>query len=148
MSDNEERACGCGHPDRWVRDPHIPVEFDKRMNEYHLVRDGARTMMRYCFWCGGRLPESKRGSFFTTPDGGEMAEVESLLQRAKSHEDVVQILGAPDEVVDLGGFHIANGGAVIARWDQHYRYSTRWKTLVLEVPVILEGRFTYSMRGH
>jgi hypothetical protein len=149
MASDELRIGDCGMPDRWVVDPHFPVEFDEEMNEYHVVHKGARAQMRYCFWCGGRLPESKRGTFFTTPDMAEMAEVEALLKGAKSHEDVVRILGPPDEVHDLGGFtkDKATGG-VVARWDQHYRYSTRWKTVVLHVPVLLEGRFYYSIHGH
>ena len=119
------------------------------MNEYQLVRDGARATMRYCFWCGGRLPESKRGSFFTTPDPAEMAEVQSLLQGAKSHEDVLQILGPPDEILEFGGSEFEKAtGLVLSRWEQHYQYATRWKTLVLEVPIVLEGRFTYSIGGH
>ncbi len=145
---NDERACECGHPDRWVVDPHFPVEFDEKMNEYQLVHEGARAVMHYCFWCGGRLPESKRGSFFTTPDAAEVAEVESLLRGAKSHEDVLHILGPPDEIRDMAGGESDMKGRILARWEQHYRYSTRWKTLVLQVPVILEGRFRYSIHGH
>src|SRR4051794_25901079 len=104
MSNDEHKNCECGHPERWVVDPHFPVEFDERMNEYHLVHKGARWQMRYCFWCGGRLPESKRGTFFTKPDDAEMAEVRALLKGAKSHEDVLRILGPPDEVCNMGGF--------------------------------------------
>jgi hypothetical protein len=148
MSD-EQRICDCGGPERWVRDPHFPVEFDEQMNEYHLVRDGARALMRYCFWCGGRLPESRRGSCFTTPSAAEMAEVKGLLDGAKTHEDVLRILGPPDEFRDMGGGVIdKTSGAVLSRWDQHYAYTKRWKTLVVYVPITLEGRFGYSIHGH
>ncbi len=148
MASNDVRICKCGHPERWSNDPHYPIEFDVQMNEYHLVRDGARAIMRFCFWCGGRLPESKRGTFFTTPHDVEMAEVTALLQDAKSHEDVLAVLGPPDEVLDLGGSDIEKAtGAIHSRWSQHFRYTSRWKTLVLEVPVVLEGRFTYSICG-
>jgi len=135
-------------PERWVVDPHFPVEFDREMNEYHLVHKGARAVMRYCFWCGGRLPASKRGAFFTTPKKSEMAEVRSLLKGAKSHEDVVGVLGPPDKTVDLGGSSRKPNGEILCRWRQQLLYSTRWKTLVLHVPVVIDGRFEYSIHGH
>lgn len=145
-----ERSCGCGMPDRWVASPHFPVEFDERMNEYTLVNpNGARAVMRYCFWCGGKLPESKRGDFFTTPSKSEMAEVHSLLKEAQSHEDVVKVLGPPDEVHNLGGYFGRKGkDTSFARWEQHYKYTTRWKSFVVYVPVIAEGQFSYSIHGH
>jgi hypothetical protein len=146
---DEQRNCECGMPQRWIADAHFPVEFDEEMNEYQLVRDGARSPMRYCFWCGGRLPESKRGTFFTTPDKAERDEVASLLKGAKSHEDVVQMLGPPDQILDMGGAEKdTKTGKLLARWEQHYEYTTRWKSLVVYVPVILQGRFTYSIHGH
>lgn len=145
-----ERSCECGMPDQWVVDPHFPVEFDERMNEYNLViRDGSRAVMEYCFWCGGKLPEAKRGDFFTTPSETEMAEVRSLLKGARSHEDVRRVLGPPDEIYDGGGFdQNKSTGAILACWEQSYRYTTRWKTLVLWVPVITEGQFSYAIHGH
>jgi len=149
MASVDDRICECGKPARWANDPHFPVEFDAEMNEYHMVRDGAKALMLYCSWCGGRLPESKRGTFFTTPDPAEMAEVESLLKDVDSHEDVVRLLGPPDEIHELGGSDWDKAtGAVLARWDRHYRYSKRWKSLVLYVPVIIEGRFSYMIHGH
>jgi hypothetical protein len=148
MANADERICECGSPERWVVNPYFPIEFNEQMNEYELVHLGARAVMRYCFWCGGRLPESKRGTFFTTPDRAEMDEVSRLLRDAKSHEDVMRILGPPDEVVDMGGNDTDKSGRLLARWEQHYRYSTRWKSLVVHVPVIVEGRFSYTIHGH
>lgn len=67
VNNSESKSCECGFPKRWFADPTWPVEFDERMNEYNLVHDGAKAIMRYCYWCGGRLPDSKRDNFFTTP---------------------------------------------------------------------------------
>ena len=103
MANRNEVDCECGMPARCAANPMIPIEFDEKMNEYHLVRDGSETQMRYCFWCGGRLPESNRGLFFTTPSESEKAEVKELLKGARSHDDVLSILGPADEFLNLGG---------------------------------------------
>ena len=58
-------------PDRWASDPSFPVVFDIEMNEYavvHAPNQQTQAIMRYCFWCGGALPDSKRGMFFMEPD--------------------------------------------------------------------------------
>ena len=94
------QKCQCGLLDRWVADPRAPVEFDKRMNEYHLVKDEMLIMMRYCFGCGCLLPKSKRAPFFTTPNHMETREVRKLLADAHSAADVFRILGSPDETLD------------------------------------------------
>ena len=149
MKTDEGRICQCGAPEWWIADPHIPVEFDERMNEYGIVRDGSWTVMRYCFWCGGKLPESKRGDFFTTPSEAELAEVRALLKGCKSHEDVARVLGPPDDVVDMGGQQARKATEpLFARWKQHYRYTTRWESLQVYVPVMIEGGFCYMVRGH
>ena len=148
MLDSEERLCECRHPERWIADPHFPIGFDEEMNEYYIrFEKGGQAIMRYCFWCGGSLPKSKRGALFTTPSELEMVEVQTLLQDAKSHEDVLRILGPPDEVVELGG-SFTGPDNTISTWDSHYLYAKRWETLVLKVPKIREGRFSYSMSGH
>lgn len=133
-----------------MKNPMFPIGFDEEMNEYYVALiPGGEATMRYCFWCGGRLPESKRGSFFTKPSDEEMDEVVALLRGAKSHEDVLRILGPADELSDANGFmKDPKTGKVIASWDQCYSYSKRWKTLVLRVPVMTSGGFTYSMSGH
>lgn len=142
---SEERPCKCGHPARWIFDPHYPVEFDEQMNEYHLVRDGARAVMRYCFWCGGRLPESKRGMFFTMPDKAEMDEIHSLLANTKSLADVFRILGPPDETLESPGSQIGRGRAIY--WERTHRYSTRWKSLHLDFADLPDGPLLSTISG-
>lgn len=100
----DERTCECGYPARWASDPMSPVQFDERLNEYQLLlQNRGYARMRFCFWCGGRLPESKRGTLFTSMDDAELTEARSLLSGAKLFEDVVRVLGPPDETLDLGG---------------------------------------------
>jgi hypothetical protein len=101
--------------------------------------------MRYCFWCGGRLPESKRGTFFTVPDEVELAEIYSLLANSKSLEDVFRIFGPPDETLDLPGSKIGSGREVY--WERIHRYSTRWKSLHLDFADLPEGPLCASIGG-
>jgi len=148
MANHNEVHCECGKPAKYAADPMIPVEFDEKMNEYHLVRDGAKTIMRYCFWCGGRLPDSKRDLFFTKPSESEKAEVSELLKAAKSHDDVLRILGPADELFDGNGGSATPGDIHYSRWNQTYLYKSRWKTLELWVPLVVEGRFQWWIGGH
>ena len=151
MNENnpDTKTCECGHPERWAADPTWPVEFDERMNEYNLVHDGVKAIMRFCYWCGGRLPDSKRGDFFTTPDETELAEVRALLADAKTAEDVFRILGSPDETHDWkepARPSYVDGKTI--RWKRTFRYSTRWKTLILDVYDMPDGRISFSTYGH
>jgi hypothetical protein len=148
MADHIERSCECGMPARCATNPMIPVEFDEEMNEYHLVRDGAETQMRYCFWCGGHLPKSNLDLFFTRPSESEMAEVKELLKDARSHDDVLRILGPADELCDSNGSSATPGHIYYSRWNQTYLYTTRWNTLELWVPLVIEGRFHWTIHGH
>lgn len=145
----DKKTCECGHPERWAADPVWPVEFDERMNEYNLVHDGVKAVMRYCYWCGGRLPESKRSSFFTKPDETERAEVQSLLADAKTAEDVFRVLGSPDETHERKeSTKRAYTDTKTIRWKRTFRYLTRWKTLILDVHEMPNGTISYSTFGH
>lgn len=145
----DTKTCECGHPERWAADPTCPVEFDERMNEYNLVHDKAKAIMRYCYWCGGRLPDSKRGNFFTTPSEEELAEVRSLFAKAKTADDVLHILGSPDETHD---WKEPTSPSYVdkktIRWKRTFRYSTLWKTLILVVYEMPDGKITFSWYGH
>lgn len=147
MTTSDSRHCQCGDPARWLNNPKYPIEFDEKMNEYHLVRDGAKILMRYCFSCGGRLADSNRHLLSTTPSESEILEVRDLLKDAKSHEDVLRILGPADEFHDAGGSFGNPGDAFYSRWDRHYVYLKRWKTLRPIVPVVIEGQFCYLRTG-
>jgi hypothetical protein len=79
-----EHLCSCGMPDKWTMDPSFPVVFDVATNEYavlHGPNQRVQAVMRYCFWCGGALPESKRDTFFTAPDPAEVTAMKRILAR-------------------------------------------------------------------
>jgi hypothetical protein len=146
----EPRLCDCGFPERWARDPSVPIEFNPKVNEYYLVagtKGGMHHVMHYCFWCGGRLPESKRGELFTEPAESEMAQVRAVSAEAKSAADVLRVLGEPDATfdwVDTDDPEL-NGAK---KWDKCYRYSSRWKTLVVNVMEFSDGSIEWAVHGH
>jgi hypothetical protein len=127
MSNTDDvKVCKCGMPDRFAVDPAYPVKFDAEQQEYNLVGDGRLVIMYFCFSCGGRLPESKRSKYFTTPDDADETEVRKLIGQTKSIEDVLRILGVPDETFEGLAFPGVD-------WKRTYRYSTKWKSLFLDV---------------
>ena len=72
MHRSEREFCQCGKPEKWAQHPAFPVEFNAKLNEYHLV-----------------------------------------------FGDWVNI--ADPDLYDT------------KKWEKCYRYSSRWKTLVLDV---------------
>ncbi len=138
MEAPEERPCTCGLPEKWAQAPSFPVKFDAEVNEYHLVygkKHRYYDVMRYCFWCGGRLPESTRGRFFAEPSEAETAKIRGMLAGARSTEEILAILGQPDEIIDWYDFD-ADEESVDGpekTWTRCLRYSSRWKTLILQV---------------
>jgi hypothetical protein len=116
------------------------------LNEFHLVHEGAYALLRYCFICGGRLPESRRGDSFSVPSEAEAEEVRRLIGTVKTLQDVLATLGNPDETFDGESFHGCAAASEI-RWKRLLRYSSRWKTLVLDVLELPDGGVTYAVSG-
>lgn len=150
----DQRNCQCGRPQHMVEDPLYPIEFDEQTGEYQIVHNGVRIFMEYCFKCGGRLPESKRGSLFTTPDENEKAEIADLLRGVRSIDDVVRILGAADETHEgqLGAVGDATATAMprkgrVIPWRQQLDYRERWRSLTLIVHEHPDGSVSYMVGG-
>jgi hypothetical protein len=132
--------------DRLAADPKSPVEFDERLNEYHLKGQREYVIMKYCFWCSGRLPDSRRGELFTEPIDEEMSEVRSIHSRIKTVEDALKLLGPPDETHEWDD-EFAQGREIENQWRQSLVYSSRWDTLVLHVQEMPDGRIAFSVSG-
>jgi hypothetical protein len=134
-----DRPCDCGRPDRSAKNPALPVVFDEEMNEYHIAYGPERRghlIIRYCPWCGGKLPESRRGSFFTEPDPAEVSEVKHLMSDVRDIPTMLRVLGEPDETYEWSP---ADDEAVrfcsdeSARCKRQFTYRSKWRTLVLFV---------------
>jgi hypothetical protein len=116
----------------WANTPMFPVKFDAQLNEYSIVYAERHShLMRYCFWCGGKLPESKRSDLFAVPEHDEMAHAAAVLKEAKSMEDVLNVLGEPQVTMTNELLARTNGAFGFRR---QWKYTRRWKTI--EVVVI------------
>ena len=48
-----------------VSDPLLPLKYSGRFDEYYIIRGGSSLqVLRFCPFCGGRLPNSRRDQFF------------------------------------------------------------------------------------
>jgi hypothetical protein len=72
-SEMEERLeFECSHHKNPFECPDNLVSYSADLNEYGLIiHDGGSSsiLIKYCPWCGARLPESKRGEFSTKEEG-------------------------------------------------------------------------------
>ncbi|QGM46007.1 DUF6980 family protein [Methylocystis heyeri] len=99
-------ACNCGGLERSAADPGSPVQFDEETNEYHLVMKAdsfeSRTLIRYCCFCGGRAPASKRRQLFEPVSGEEIARLQGIFNGIHTFEEAALSLGPPDRDVPGG----------------------------------------------
>jgi plasmid stability protein len=99
-------ACNCGALERAADDPSSPVQFDEETNEYHLVTktdsSESRTLIRYCCFCGGRAPASKRRQLVEPISGEEIARLQGVFKGIRTFEEAALLLGPPDRDVPGG----------------------------------------------
>jgi hypothetical protein len=143
MSSNNAR-CECKTVEQLASDRKSPIEYDRHLNEYNLVSGDGNTRYRmyFCFFCGGKLPESRRAGFFSEPSDQEMKEVAQLLSKAGSMQKVVQFLGEPDETLKAPKGQ--NGDSV---YKSHHRYLKRWNTLDLTIRERKDGSIDSAFTG-
>jgi hypothetical protein len=71
--------------------------FDEQLREYRLRNaDGTESIVRYCFACGGMLPESRRRSLFEDISAEDEQAVNTVLSRARTASELLMRLGTPD----------------------------------------------------
>jgi hypothetical protein len=101
---NDKGECTCGGLARMADDPKDPVEFDPKLNEYHIPRqgNGGYSLVNFCPLCGGKAPASKRGSLFQRLDHAEQQRLFELTKDLHTAQDVVAALGEPDARRPLG----------------------------------------------
>ena len=145
--------CQCGMPEKWAADSTFPVGFNAKMNEYHIVHgpsQNATAIMRFCFWCGGKLPASKRDSFFTEPSEEELQRVRSVMEQVHDANSMRAVLGEPDFVHPRRTDDYSADQARIYNMKfprTQYLYQTGWKTLSLFVNEQDDGSLSYSISG-
>jgi hypothetical protein len=92
--------CVCGVIERATDEPDIPIIFDKMTNEFQL-KCGPENRRRsitlyYCYFCGGRMPESRRDQLFARVTVSEEHRLRELAKEIKTIDDAIRILGKPD----------------------------------------------------
>jgi hypothetical protein len=97
-----EVPCTCNFLQEQAANPDSPFRFDARLNEFLIVTrkpdgtDNGNYSIYHCPFCGGTTPKSLRGTLFAFVTQDEDQRLRGLIKDAKTADDVIQILGAPD----------------------------------------------------
>lgn len=105
MPNSDARDCGCNWFERAAKDDSIPVVFDELMNEYHLVSSNGQdySLFYHCPFCGGKAPDSLRGTYWTEVSHEESRRLEMLTRDIKTSAELFEIFGDPDHDFEIGG---------------------------------------------
>lgn len=133
------RSCRCRILQQCADDPTVPIRFDPDLDEFSVDCDEGRAahMMRYCFWCGGRLPRSRRGELFTKPSRSETRDVRNKLSNAATFSELIKTLGPPDQEFESGSENVV----------RQVTYTRLWTTLDLIVFERPDGSFDFGVAG-
>ncbi len=100
-----EEYCDCGSLQRAAEEAGVPVEFNKDLNEFHLIHgpEGkGKLMMRHCFFCGGKAPASLRETLFAKLTSEERFRLVNLTKSLKTVDETIAVLGEPNEDREAG----------------------------------------------
>jgi hypothetical protein len=97
------RSCECGVMESLVKDYPGLLEFDSKMNEFHILysNPNGKSQIYYCVACGGNPPESLRHTFFEAPTESDYEEAMAKIADLKDEKDFVREFGAPTHVFDI-----------------------------------------------
>ena len=144
--------CECKIIEQYSKDPDIPIRYDSKFNEYSLEfgsDNGGNIYFEYCFSCGGRLPESKRGDFFTTPDKDLVNQYKKMLRGVNSAEEIIQILGTPDFQYNNPTIREIDKDLYgIKEQKRQFDYKQLSETFILSVSEYADGTFDYCFFGN
>jgi len=145
MRHEKSRMCRCEALEKLISDEDCPIAFDEKLNEYNIISLSRHAYYRmyYCFFCGGVLPKSHREALYTKPNKKELDEIEELLGKLRTANEVIGILGKPDKESEPPPGE--NDQAAMYR--RHYVYSARWKSLDLTVRERADHSFDLAVVG-
>jgi hypothetical protein len=103
-----EEPCICRYLEQAADDPRSPIVYDAELNEYNFeypspCGDGtcevgkASLRIYHCPFCGGAAPKSKRELLFAVIPPEEEHRLYKLLGGLKTLDEVIQVLGPPDD---------------------------------------------------
>jgi hypothetical protein len=114
--------------------------------------DGGRNsfVLRHCPFCGGKAPESKRGSFFEVLADSEMERLGRLTRDIHTIDDVLREFGEPDADYPQGtgtGIPGKDGQPDQFQWHRLLRYEGLSKTATVNVTVYPSGEVGFAYLG-
>ena len=148
--------CTCGYLQRSSERPELPIVFDERTNEFHVVwpsenEDHPNYLVVYhCPFCGGTAPESKRDTLFAAISDAEARRLNELLAAIKTVGDAIEKLGPPDQDFPHGAStHTPekDGNAPDTRYFRTLRYSHLSETVDVQLIVYRDDRVELSFFG-
>jgi hypothetical protein len=113
MPDQTVPPCDCKWLENAANDPHVPVVFDRDLNEYHITRGGelgGSMLIYHCPFCGGSAPKSARDELFATITHEEMHRLQELTRNIHTVPEMLAKLGTPDEDLQSGQGHTISAG--------------------------------------
>ena len=145
------KTCDCKSIDNYSKDPEVPISYDSKFNEYSInfVSDnGGKVFLRYCFSCGGALPESKRCDYFTNPDETLIVKYKNMLKDVKNADDIICILGEPDSQIDLPSIREEDKEIYgMKQQKRQFDYEKLSDSFILSVSEYIDGTFDYVFFG-
>jgi hypothetical protein len=101
--DRGNRACECGVMESLVRDYPDLMEFDSKMNEFHILHSprSGKLQIYYCIACGGNPPESLRHTFFEEPTTSDYDDAWARIANLMGEDDFIREFGEPTHVFDI-----------------------------------------------
>ncbi len=147
MPDPNVPECDCRALERWSKEPSIPIEFDAKLNEYHIRgTDGGQIMIYHCPFCGGRTPESRRDDFFMHITHAEMRRLNMLTGHLKTLEEVLAAFGPPDydNPTGTGVTKDDEAGRPVTKFYRQLTYTGLSPTANVDVVVHVDDRVQFS----
>lgn len=157
MNPQVEKRCNCHLLEAMAERAQFPIRHCSRNKIFELVHSNGdgRWKLSYCFECGGKLPEGDE-SWRAVPDPREQAEAEAVMLQAASVDDIVSILGPPDEILPWVDVPVVEMFEELAdrypdqyaharKWTQCLRYSRRWPSILLDIIEFEDGTFKHTI---
>jgi hypothetical protein len=145
--------CGCKWFDRAAKDDSIPVVFNEMMNEYHLQHTNGRghSLFYHCPFCGGKAPDSLRGTYWTEVSHEESYRLQQLTKDIKTPDELFAVLGTPDQDFEIGGSCTSPGSEEeppeMVLGPRRVVYEGLSDTVNVHVTIDRYGRLKFSYRG-
>jgi hypothetical protein len=95
MPDPNAPECDCSVLETLSKEPRVPIIYDPELNEYLIqATDGLnKVKMHHCFFCGGRLPKSRRADLFMHITEDERMRLWAMLKDIQFLPDLLAAFG-------------------------------------------------------